>query len=218
MKNTHCVLALFLVACGSKAPKVPAIKDASGTIPMTENILRSPITHGDTPIWYYNESENLIIEEIAETLPQDQIFLNEVSIADYPKTPDKLPSSFVLTRQDEQIDIVNYRNLEDSVWVQYSQSKLTYLEFNNYSNTDFRLEDLPVFHATLDDYKERYPGSHSLRNLFPSYLLQDYTNLDSVKTIDLTFLWTEGARIDIIWLNKYAAHADIGFLIIKEVR
>ncbi|KPQ12499.1 MAG: hypothetical protein HLUCCX10_14755 [Algoriphagus marincola HL-49] len=211
MKSTHCVLALFLVACGTKVPKVPAIEDASSSIPKAENILRSPITHGDTPIWYYNESENLIIEEIAETLPQDQIFLNEVSIANYPKTPEKLPSSFILKRRDDQIDILNYRNLEDSVWVQYSQGKLTSLEFNNYSNTDFRLEDLPVFQATLDDYKERYPGSYSLRNLFPSYLLQDYHNLDSVKTIDLTFLWTEGARIDIIWLNKYAVHAEFRF-------
>jgi hypothetical protein len=211
MKSTHCVLALFLVACGSKVTKLTAIEDASGSIPMTENILRSPITHGDTPIWYNNESKNLIIEEIAETLRYDQVFLNEVSIVDYPKTPDNLPESFVLTRRDDQIDIVNYQNLKDSVSVQYSQGRLTFLEFKNYSNTDFRLEDMIVFQTTLDDYKERYPGSYSLRNLFPSYLLQDYNKLDSVETIDLTFLWTEGARIDIIWLNKYAVHAEFKF-------
>jgi hypothetical protein len=211
MKSTHCVLALFLVACGSKVTKLTAIEDASGSIPMMENILRSPITHGDTPIWYNNESKNLIIEEIAETLRYDQVFLNEVSIVDYPKTPDNLPESFVLTRRDDQIDIVNYQNLKDSVSVQYSQGRLTFLEFKNYSNTDFRLEDMIVFQTTLDDYKERYPGSYSLRNLFPSYLLQDYNKLDSVETIDLTFLWTEGARIDIIWLNKYAVHAEFKF-------
>ncbi|WP_286940500.1 MULTISPECIES: hypothetical protein [unclassified Algoriphagus] len=202
---------LILSSCERKTSPKALIEGASDSIPMTENILRSPITHGDTPIWYYNESENLIIEEIAETIPENQVFLNELAIADYPKTPDNLPESFVLTQHDDQIDIANYRNVKDSVWVQYSQGKLTFLEFKNYSNTDFRLEDLPVFQITLDDYKKRYPGSYSLRNLFPSYLFQDYNKLDSVETIDLTFLWVEGARMDIIWLNKYAAHVEFRF-------
>lgn len=213
MKKVIVLLSgvFMLISCEQKTATEVLIEDASGRIPMTENILRSPITHGDTPIWYYNESENLIIEEIAETLPEDQVFLNEVSIADYPKTPGSLPENFVLIRRDDQIDIVNYRNLKDSVGVQYSQGKLSFLEIKNYSNTDFRLEDMPVFQSNLDDYKERYPGSYSLRNLFGSYLLPDYNKLDSVETIDVTFLWMKGARIDIIWLNKYAVHADFRF-------
>lgn len=213
MRFLQVFLLIWLVSgCSQKNKKSPNIEeDPSVHLDSLFMVPKYGITHGDTPIWYYNESENLIIEEIAETLQGDQVFLNDLSIADYPKTSGNLPESFVLIRLDERIKISNYLNLEDSARVQFSRGKLVLLEIKNHSNTVFRMEGMSVFEVTLDDYKVRYPGSYSVRSLFSSHLFRDYNKLDSVETIDLTFLWMKNARIDIIWLNKYAVHGEIRF-------
>lgn len=213
--KTRQILLLSLImffACRSNNPKAWKIEaDPNADLDTVYVLQKSGITHNDTPIWYNSKIENLIIEEIAETLAGDQVSINGVTIDDYPKNPDDLPENFVLIRRHERPNYLGYLNLDDSVSIEFNSGKLSFLTLEKYSNTNFQLEDWDVFQSDLDQYKVWYPESYSLRNLFGSYLLADYNKLDTVKTIDITFLYLENARIDIHWLNKYPIHAEFWF-------
>jgi hypothetical protein len=92
-----------LFGCRSNNPKAWKIEvDPNANLDTVYLLQKSGITHNDTPIWYNSKFENLIIEEIAETLTGDQVSINGVTIDDYPKKPDDLPENFVLTRRHEQ--------------------------------------------------------------------------------------------------------------------
>jgi hypothetical protein len=211
-KISTIYLLLLLFGCRSNNPKAWKIeKDPNANLDTVYLLQKSGITHNDTPIWYNSKLENLIIEEIAETLPYDQVSINGVTIDDYPKNPDYLPDNFVLTRRHDRTNYLGYLNLDDSVSIQFNSGELKFMTLEKYSNTNFQLEDLDVFQSGLDQYKEKYPESYSLRNLFGSYLLADYNKLDTVETIDITFLYLENARIDIHWLNKHPIHAEFWF-------
>jgi hypothetical protein len=209
------ILLLFLIvffACHSNNPKAWKIEvDPNEDLDTVYVLQKAGITHNDTPRWYNSLSEDLIIEEIAETLLGDQVSINGVTMDDYPRNPHDLPGNFVLTRRHDQINYLGYLNLDDSVKIEFNSGERIFLTLEKYRNTNFQLEDLDVFQSDLDQYKERYPGSYSLRNLFGSYLIADYNKLDTVETIDQTFLWLENARIDIFWLNKYPIHAEFRF-------
>jgi hypothetical protein len=213
--KTRQILLLSLImffACRSNNPKAWKIEvDPNADLDTVYVLQKAGITHNDTPIWYNSKIENLIIEEIAETLAGDQVSINGVTIDDYPKNPDDLPENFVLIRRHERTNYLGYLNLDDSVSIDFNGGELKFLTLERYSNTNLTLEEIPIFESDLDRYKKKYPGSYSLRNLDLSYLVMDYDKLDSVETIDQTILWLEHARLDIIWLNKYAIHAEFRF-------
>ncbi|GAB2632691.1 hypothetical protein [Belliella aquatica] len=146
----------------------------------------------ESPIWQFNK--NIVPEELIEKINEDKLLINGQKLNDISEIKTFLEAN-------------DYDEIRQEVWLRDSSitiiiqnSKINSLSFTKSSNLKY--EDLDLFSLTPLSYKKKFPGSYKMRNF--TTLSNDvirYSEIDSVKSLDFTYLHTNSGKLTITWVN-----------------
>lgn len=158
-------------------------------------------------IWQFNK--DIVPENYIEQIDDTQLKVNGISILDIEslkenldlEIDERLSSNNVLTLSstDKTIMVIIQNNglssiiLKDGVSIELSQKKL--------------------FDLTFETYKKKFPHSYNMRNFTTSASdIFDYQEIDSIKTLDFTELFTKSGKLKLTWANGRVEKMEYLFL------
>lgn len=156
----------------------------------------------DTPAWYLKDANSIVIEEIAESFEKSAVNIQGLSLETLLRG--NAASNLNLTNKNNisEINFHDYSNDDRTLYLSKKDDQLKHIAIYDLREIDVMLEGSQLNTLNLSDYKVKYPGSYSLRNLFSVGSSSYLAPLDSVKSIQHTFLWTSNGRLDLIWVNE----------------
>lgn len=207
MKNISIILLFFLIAsCSSKE------KNNNSTIEVDKNyqddqnfenyIHKYGFTENDTPAWYMNDTDGIVIEEIAESFEKSSVEIQGFSLDSLLKGSAVKNLGLTLNNSRPEINFNDYLNEKKTLYLTEKNNQLKHITIYDLRGIDVTLEEINLSTLNLVSYKNKYPGSYSLRNLFSLSASSHLAPLDSIKSIQHTFLWTSNGRLDLIWVNE----------------
>ncbi|MEB2787364.1 hypothetical protein [Algoriphagus persicinus] len=214
MKIFRFIVIIFLIGCSNQDKDVEEIliDDEIGTeinSEMMDFSDRYKSKGSDLPIW--ENSSDLQIEDYIEIVDIKEFtiagkkftILNSENIANNLNlvTNDKLTSDY--------IKVLNSK--DDKIIAIVQQMKITSVNFRK--EADLQLSGNNIFDLSFEAYKDKFPGSYSVRNLKPNISdVSYYYNIDSVETLDFTQLNSQECKLNFTWVNGYLKEVEYSII------
>jgi hypothetical protein len=156
----------------------------------------------DTPAWYLKDANSIVIEEIAESFEKSAVNIQGLSLETLLRG--NAASNLNLTNKNNisEINFHDYSNDDRTLYISKKDDQIKHIAIYDLREIDVMLEGSQLNTLNLSDFKVKYPGSYSLRNLFSVESSSHLAPLDSIKSIQHTFLWTDNGRLNLIWVNE----------------
>lgn len=156
----------------------------------------------DTPAWYMKGIDGMVIEEIAESFEKSSVEIQGFRLDNLLKGDAIKNLGLTLNNSIAEINFNDYLNENKTLYLSENNDQLNHIAIYDLREIDVRLEKVTLSSLNISTYKSKYPGSYSLRNLFSVESSSHLAPLDSIKSIQHTFLWTDNGRLDLTWVNE----------------
>ena len=148
----------------------------------------------ENPIWQYNE-EYWNPEERIEKINEDNLLFKGQKLKDILDT-----RPYLEAYESVPIRTQNVMLADSSTIVLLQNGEITSLSFTK--GSELKYENRNLFSYTPISYKKEFPGSYQMRNFTTSHDdVMRYREIDSVKSLDFTHLYTDSGKLTITWVN-----------------
>jgi len=207
---TFLICVFFLLGCkkNNKELETYQVTEDSSYLSQgmdTASFHKYGITRNDTPRWYGKSSEEVVIENIIERIGESNVSINHIPLTEL--KADNI-SKLLKLSEEKVSSVVNLKSLStetNDISATIAQGEFEGLSIKKSPSNMFKVNEIDLFDTDLYKYKTNFPGSYSIRNLVPDpSTIKEYALRDSVRTIDITLLFTDDGKIKIVWVNEYA--------------
>ncbi|WP_297337102.1 hypothetical protein [Algoriphagus sp.] len=147
----------------------------------------------EKPIWQYNEK--IVPEELIEKIKDDSLLFKGQKIKNILAIAPQSISNEITSKNQAEVWLA-----DSTVSIIMQNEEIISINFATGSNLIYG--DLNLFSLTPLDYKEKFPGSYQMRNFTTiSDDINQYTSIDSIKSLDFTQLNTNSGKLTITWIN-----------------
>ena len=200
------LIFLFCVSCNSSSTEdswnIEVDDTFQDSLSLEDHSHKYGFSENDTPVWYMKDADDIVIEEIAESFLKSSIKIQGFSLESLLKGNAVQNLNLKTSKSISEINFRDYLNENKTIYVTKNNDQIKRIAVNDLKKIDIILDDVSLSELKLSDYKEKYPGSYSLRNLFSVESSSHLAPLDSIKSIQHTFLWTDNGRLDLVWVNE----------------
>lgn len=151
---------------------------------------------------------DLVMEEVVEGIDQDLITVEGLSLIEFQK--EGIENKLNLQKNRQSVNYQDYINDERSLLLAKQSNNIISIQVDDIHKIKVGLDSILLEDLNISLYQENFPGSYSFRNLYGISETLNLATLDSIKTIDYTFLWAFSekngpkkikGRLDITWIN-----------------
>lgn len=157
------------------------------------------------PAWI---GTDLVMEEVVEGVDQMLITIQGLNLIEFQK--EGVEKLLHLQKNRQSVNYQDYTNQDKSLlFIKQSNNNIS-IQVDDIQKIKVRLDTILLNDLDISLYKKTFPGSYTFRNLYGISETVDLAALDSVETIDYTFLWALSeknnppqikGRLDITWVN-----------------
>jgi len=196
------ILAIFLISCSDRheIENIPVDKNeiiAVDTILETPNFSERFKSAGkEELIWQYNEE--IVPEKYIEKIDDHQLTINGISILAVDSLIEEL--GLEADNRNSSKETLMLRSNDSTISAGIHNNEISFINLNK--GVSVKLFQVNLFDMTFQNYKEAFPGSYSMRNSTTN--MSDviyYQDIDSVKTLDFTELFTKSGKLKLTWAN-----------------
>ena len=151
---------------------------------------------------------DLVMEEVVEGIDQMLITIQGLNLSEFQK--EGVEKSLNLQKNRQSVNYQDYTNQDKSLLFAKQSNNNISIQADDIQKIKVGLDTILLNNLDISLYKKTFPGSYTFRNLYGISETIDLAALDSVETIDYTFLWALSkknktpqikGRLDITWIN-----------------
>lgn len=195
-------LAIFQISCSDRHEIEKSAIDKNEII-IVDTIVASPqfserfgSAGEEDLIWQYNEE--IVPEKHIEQIDDSQLKINGISILSAESLIEEL--GLKADNRNSSNKTLMLRSNDSTISAFIHNNEVSSINLNKGVSVELLQSNL--FDMTFQKYKETFPGSYNMRNFTTngSDVLY-YQDIDSVKTLDFTELFTKSGKLKLTWAN-----------------